>query len=244
MAVSCALAVLVGYKEKRLLQESGAAEVEWPPLDVFKLKREKAVADLIWCLLIALLWVWGWAGDFFYSWYFWDCVLHSSKPMGDADNPHDIFLTQPFNGVSWGVCVPEMWQGRHRSKLWWKMSDHFSQEPASCLLHSPCAGPVLQTRTLTRMVKCPLQAGDGQCGAPNLCKGEGKAERGLWEGDMGLPSLCSYGLAPCKWLSFGNLGLKMFACQSTQWDGPNRHVLCVRNGIRPCWWDPISISGL
>lgn len=57
MAVSCALAVLVGYQEKRLLQESGAAEVEWPPLEVFKLKQEKAVADLIWCLLIALLWV-------------------------------------------------------------------------------------------------------------------------------------------------------------------------------------------
>lgn len=55
MAVSCALAVLVGYQEKRLLQESGAAEVEWPPLEVFKLKQEKAVADLIWCLLIALL---------------------------------------------------------------------------------------------------------------------------------------------------------------------------------------------
>lgn len=188
------------------------------------------MADLICCLLIVLLWVWGWAGDFC-SWYFWHCVLHSDKPMGDANKPHGIFLTRSFNGVSWGVCVPEMWQGRHRGMLWWKMSDHFSQEPASCLLHSPCVGPVLQTRTLT-IGHTPLQAGDGQCGAPSLCKGEGKAQSCLWEEVMGLPSLCNSGLAPCKGLSFGNLCLKTFASQSTQGEGPNRHILCVRNDIQ------------
>lgn len=118
------------------------------------------MADLIWCLLIILLCVWGWAGDF-YSWYSWHCIQHKDKPMGDANKPHDIFLTWSSNGVSWSVCMPEMWQGRHRGLLWWKMGDHFSQDTASCLLHGPCPGPVLQTRTLTRMVKCPCRQGMG-----------------------------------------------------------------------------------
>lgn len=106
-------------------------------------------------MLIVLLWVWGWAGEFFHNWYFWHCILHSDKPMDDANKPHDTFLTRSFNGVSWGVWVPEMWQGRHRGMLWWKEGGHFSQDPASCLKHSSCVGPVLQTRTVTRVVKCP-----------------------------------------------------------------------------------------
>jgi len=36
-----------------------------------------------------------------------------------------------------------------------------------------------------------LQAGDWQRGSPSLCKGEGKAESSLWEGDAALAGLCS-----------------------------------------------------
>lgn len=159
--------------------------------------------------------------------------------MGDANKPHDIFLTQSSNGVSWGVCMPEIWQGRHRDMLAWKMGSHFSQDPSSCLLHSPCVGPVFQTRTLTRMVKHLCRQGVGIVVLQAYARGK-ENQRAVFERESWVCQDCAdvawlpargSPLATCVW--------KPLLAKSHR--GKGQGVTSYVSGMT---FNPISISGL
>lgn len=159
--------------------------------------------------------------------------------MGDVNKLHDIFLTRSSNGVSWGVCMPEMWQGRHRGMLGWKMGGHFSQDPASCLWHSPCVGPVLQTRTLARMVKHPCRQGMGSVLLQACARGKKKQRAVFGRGSWVCQDCASVTLFPARGSPLATCAWKPSLAKSHRGKGQ-----IVTSYVSGMIFHSISISGL